>query len=156
VFFGPPDEEFAEALFLERGKGGPGGADPSVISAFLGLRNRNPCGMVTSNAQAIAMNRNNANKIEVPVLLVFPGEDDPIVSRDGEESEADNYGGSDVTSAWLDSGHFMMLEDCAPAFRRLTAHWINEHWGSGEKTSMPTVGSHECVTEVRHKGPERN
>jgi len=152
VFFGPPDDQFRNDLFLEdENATGPGGTDPSVIEAFLAVRNRNPCGHVTSNASVIRNDLNNLQDVEVPILLVYPGPDDPVISRSGEEAEAANYGSTDVTTAWLDSGHFMMLERCAPAFRLLTAHWIHERWGSGHPVSAPAVGSDECVTEVRVK-----
>ena len=145
VYFGPPDGQFRSDLFLERR------TDPAVIDAVIARRNRNPCGLVNSNGAAITMNRIRMSEVEVPALLVVPGPDDPVVSRDGEEGEAARYGGDDVTTAWLDSGHFMMLEQCAPAFRQLTAYWIHQRWGSGADVPMPAVGTDACVTEVRNK-----
>ena len=152
IFYGPPDEQFRGDLFLERERAtGHGGADPRVIDDVLALRNRNPCGMVLSTASAFLTDSNNMAKVTVPVLLVFPGPDDPVIDRRGQESEAANYGSNDVTTAWLDSGHFMMLEYCADDFVRLTAHWIHEHWAIGRAVPMPAVGPHACVTEVRVK-----
>jgi hypothetical protein len=155
VFFGPPDEQFRSDLFLEKENAtGPGGTDPHVIDEVLTLRNRNPCGHVLSNATVIRSDLNHLKDVTVPILLVYPGPDDPIISRDGQEAEAENYGSTDVTTAWLDTGHFPMLEYCAPDFRQLTANWINERWGSGHRVPPPAVGPDGCVTEVRVKGEE--
>jgi hypothetical protein len=148
IFFGPPDEQFRSDLFHEER------TDPAVIDAVIGLRNRNACGQLFSTATAIRMDLSRMSEIQFPVLLVFPGPDDPVISREGQEQEAANYSGSDdVTTAWLDSGHFMELEHCAPEFRALTAHWIHQRWGVGNDVALPTIGSSECVTEVRVKAP---
>jgi hypothetical protein len=142
VFFGPPDEQFRGDLFYEKR------ADPRVIESVLALRNTNPCGMVTTTFQAGVVNRRRMSEIKVPVLLVFPGPDDPVFTRDGQEQEAANYGSTDITTAWMDSGHFMELEECAPAFRQLTAHWIHQRWWVGQDVPPPAVGPGECVTET--------
>ena len=147
VFFGPPNEQFRSDLFYEKR------ADPAVIDAVLRLRNRNPCGHITSVNATIRMNLLRMPEIAIPVLLVYPGPDDPVFSREGQEQEAANYSGSDdVTTAWLDSGHFPELEGCAADFRALYAHWVHERWDVGVDLSAPTVGPEECVTEVRVKG----
>src|SRR5436309_2365130 len=81
---------------------------------------------------AINVDLSRMSEIKVPVLLVYPGPTDRDISRQGQEQEAGNYSGSaDVTTAWLDSGHFPELEGCAPAFRALSAHWLHERWRIG-------------------------
>ena len=149
ISFGPADEQFSSDLFYEKR------ADPAVIDAVLGLRNRNPCGHITSVNATIRMNLLRMSEIDVPILLVYPGPDDPVFTRDGQEQEAANYSGSDdVTTVWLDSGHFPELEGCAPDFRRLYAHWVHERWQVGMDVPAPTVAPGLCVTEVRVKEPQ--
>ena len=145
VYFGPPDDEFRTALFYSKR------ADRRVIDAVIALRNANPCAMVNNTFPAGVVDKARMSEIDVPVLLAFPGPEDPVISRDGQEQEAANYGSSDVTTAWMDSGHFMALERCAQAFRALTAKWIHERWGVGRDVTAPTIGEGECVTEVRSK-----
>ena len=147
IYFGPPNDEFKSDLFYEKR------ADPAVIDAVLRLRNRNPCGHITSVNATVRMNLLRMSEIELPILLVYPGPDDPVFTRDGQEQEAANYSGSDdVTTAWLDSGHFPELEGCAADFRALYAHWVHERWDVEMDVPAPAVGAHECVTEVRVKG----
>jgi hypothetical protein len=144
VYFGPRDEQFRTDLFYEKR------AETDVIDAVIALRNRNACGQVYSSAPTVRMNLSRMGEIDVPVLLVFPGPDDPVISRDGQEQEAANYSGSDdVTTAWMDSGHFMELEECAPDFRALYANWVHERWRIGKTIAARAVGPEECVTEVR-------
>lgn len=146
MWVGPPDEEFRTDLFSEKR------ADPNVIDAVIGLRNRNPCGHLQWVSAAIRRNLMSMKDVKIPALLVFPGPEDPVFSRSGQESEAANYGSTDVMTAWMDSGHFTELESCAPAFRALHARWVYERWGVGKNVASPAVGPSECVTEVRVKG----
>ena len=143
ILFGPPNDEFRQNFF-EASR-----ADPAVIDAVLGLRDRNPCGYVSSIVPAINTDLSRMSEITRPVLLVYPGPSDHDTSRSGQEQEAANYSGSsDVTTAWVDSGHFPELEACAPAFRALYARWLHERWHVGLNVQAPAVGPDECVTEV--------
>jgi hypothetical protein len=154
MLYGPPDEQFARDLFYEKR------ADPKVIEAVVARRRRNPCGHITTVAPVIRRNLTGVpglvpsiKDITVPVLLIFPGPDDPVIDRDGQASEAANFTGSDdVTTVWMDSGHFMELETCAPSFRAFTASWIHARWHVGRPDVAPRVGSEECVAEVRRAG----
>jgi hypothetical protein len=143
IYFGPADEEFQRNFFDSKR------ADPAVIDAVLRLRNRNPCGYVSSIVSAINTDLQRMSEIKVPVLLVFPGPADHDISRQGQEQEAANYSGSDdVTSAWLDSGHFPELEGCAASFRALYQRWMHQRWHAGADVPAPAVGPDQCVTEV--------
>jgi hypothetical protein len=146
LFVGPRNEEFRR-VFFHRAR-----SDPAVIEAVLRLRNRNPCGHITSTNATIRMDLARMRQIQIPILLVYPGPSDPDITRDGQEREAANYGTDDVTTAWLDSSHFPELEGCAPHLRTLYARWVHERWGAGIDVPAPAVGPHECVTEVRVKG----
>ncbi len=118
-----------------------------MIDAVIARRNANPCGVVNNVLPTAVANRERMSEIEVPALLVYPGPDDPVATKDGQRQEAANYGGTDVTTVWMDSGHFMELEECAPAFRALTALWIRQRFGVGDPVPAPAIGPNECVTE---------
>ena len=147
IFFGPRDDEFRRVLFH------PTRMHPSVADEVIRLRNRNPCGQLLSNVSGFRMNLTRMGEIDVPVLLVFPRADlDPVIDRGGQEAEAANYSGSDdVTTVWMDSGHFMELETCAPDFRALYANWVHDRWDVGKRVVAPTVAADGCITEIRLK-----
>ena len=145
VLFGPRDEQFRSDLFHEPR------SETAVVDAVVARRNRNACGLIQSNVAAIRTSLDRTETVKIPVLLVFPGPADPVITREGQEAEAANYGSDDVTSVWMDSAHFMELETCAADFRAVTARWIRERWGVGRHVAAPAVGARECVTEVRTK-----
>jgi pimeloyl-ACP methyl ester carboxylesterase len=115
-------EEFEDKLFVN--------ADPAVVTAALRLRNRNPCGMLTSTKHAIAVNQLRTPEIAVPVLVVF-GDDDTVVwNRAGMESQQDNFTGSDDVSTVFvpDAGHFPMFERTADLFRGALSRWLHSRF----------------------------
>jgi pimeloyl-ACP methyl ester carboxylesterase len=99
--------------------------DPSVFDAFLGRREPNPCGYMSTALAAIATDRLRVPDIHVPVLIAI-GADDKIFTHDGWEQQRGLYSGSrDVTAATIpDTGHYPMLERSVPRFRALVAGWL--------------------------------
>lgn len=116
-FFMERDDEYRADLFYD--------ADPAVVAAFGRLRERNPCGYMSSALPAIATDVARLREIHVPVLLAI-GANDKIFTQAGWEQERNWYSGSrDVTAVSLPgTGHYPMLERTAPRFRALVAAWL--------------------------------
>jgi hypothetical protein len=120
-YFTSSRQEFRQRLFYR--------ADPRVLDAAGGLRNRNPCGLIRSTPTGVWVDTIRASEITVPVLVVFGAEDTLVWSRDGERGQQADYPRShDRTTVFVPrAGHFPMLERSAPQFRNALASWLGRH-----------------------------
>jgi pimeloyl-ACP methyl ester carboxylesterase len=107
-------------------------SDPDVIAGAIASRQRNPCGLLPSNGETVALHTAGAStgsgglgEIRVPVMLAL-GARDPVFTHDGFFKQAAWFSGSDDVSAFLlpGTGHFEMLDRNAPQFRALVANWL--------------------------------
>jgi pimeloyl-ACP methyl ester carboxylesterase len=114
-------QEFREKLFFH--------PNPRVLDAATRLRNRNPCGMIRSAPTGVPVDRQRASEITVPVLIVFGDRDTLVWTRDGERQQEQVYSGSrDTTTTFIpNAGHFPMLDQGAPRFRRALSSWLGRH-----------------------------
>ncbi|MEA2125640.1 MAG: hypothetical protein QOI80_2422, partial [Solirubrobacteraceae bacterium] len=103
-------------------------AEPAVMDAQLALRHPDPCGDVNSLVPAIAVNKQRAGEIAVPVLLVY-GRADATLADGAPERQAQAYTGSgDVSSAFFDkTGHALVLERAGAAIEATVAAFLAGH-----------------------------
>jgi hypothetical protein len=103
-------------------------ADPAVVDAALALRQRDPCGDVSSLVPAIASSGVHSRDIAIPVGLVF-GLADANFQPGAGSDQAGRYGASrDVTTFFIaGAGHAMTLQRSAPEVRRDIAGWLQGH-----------------------------
>lgn len=120
VLFGPPDDEFRRDLIQDM--------EPAVADELVGRRERSPCGYIYPILPSRAVDKARMAEITVPVLLIYQ-EHDVVISRDGQNQQAANFSGSDdVTTVFLDTGHWMMFERTAPAFRQTMSDWLHARY----------------------------
>jgi len=104
--------------------------EPAVLDEALRVRNRNPCGDLSSTAVAALSGRltGNLGKITVPVLIIHET-DDVIYDDAAGPNHAKRFTGSDdVTLEILEgAGHFPMLERRRGEYQRLVADWLAAH-----------------------------
>ena len=102
-------------------------AEPAVVEAAVALRNRNPCGELSSLASAPNLNRVRVREITRPVLLIY-GRDDPAFSEAGVNEQKTNFSGNpDVTLLRIDNtGHAPMLERTAAELRAAVSAWLGD------------------------------
>ena len=128
-FHWPPSEQEVRDGVGER-------MDPAVLDAAVNMRNRNPCGDLTSAALLANHHENTPvlGQIEVPVLLMY-SDHDLIFTREGAEQQRAHFTGSDdLTFEMLDdAGHFPMLELRAAEHRALLSDWLHAR-GFGSKS----------------------
>jgi pimeloyl-ACP methyl ester carboxylesterase len=100
-------------------------ADPAVVDAFAGLRERDPCGPWGSAQLTQLADRLYLSTITVPVLLVFGRQDAIFPPPEGEQQKALYTGSHDVTFTYIENaGHMVMLQRTAPAFRSTVSSWL--------------------------------
>lgn len=89
------------------------------------LRERSPCGELTSSLTAGGTEPAQYEQITVPVLLLFARQDRVFPPPAGERHR-DMFGGSsDVTlHEFDDAGHTLFLQRKAPEFRRKLSDWL--------------------------------
>lgn len=105
--------------------------DPAVLEAALKLRNRNPCGDLTSAVAAAEYHANTTilGDIQVPVLLVYE-DHDVIYTTDGAEQQRALFTGTDDLT-WVmlkDAGHFPMLERRQNDYEQMLAGWLDSRF----------------------------
>lgn len=107
--------------------------DPRVVDALIAMRNRNPCGDLSSSFTASQLNgrpeTGRLGEIDVPVLLIYE-DDDVIFTREGAAQQANHFTGTDDLT-WVmleDAGHFAMLELRAGEYRALISDWLTARW----------------------------
>jgi pimeloyl-ACP methyl ester carboxylesterase len=107
--------------------------DPEVMNGALRLRNRNPCGDLTSSASGAASNANSGQlgEINVPVLLIYEDQD-IIYTQDGARQQQALFTGTDdLTWRMLENaGHFPMLEQRQDEYEALVSTWLHDRWGA--------------------------
>jgi pimeloyl-ACP methyl ester carboxylesterase len=117
------DQEFRTLLFYN--------TEQRVIEAADAQRNPNPCGVIRSNPPAILINnRAHVWQIEVPVLIVFGNNDTLVWTRQGEEEEERNFGGSpDKSTVFIpEAGHFPMFARTAQLFDATMSAWLSSRF----------------------------
>jgi alpha-beta hydrolase superfamily lysophospholipase len=117
AFYGSPESDWQRLAFAS--------AHPEVVAAATWLRNRDPCGDVSSLTPASAHNGARQGEIDVPVLLLW-GEADAVYEPGTGEQEATKFSGSDDVTyrSFAGAGHAMLLEPAAPAVQRAVAEWL--------------------------------
>ncbi|GAC1628578.1 MAG: hypothetical protein NVS9B10_18630 [Nevskia sp.] len=102
-------------------------ADPAVIDAAAAQRHRGPCGEPMSAVPALGIDLAMANRITVPVLLVYGDRDGFFANTTvaGQLQAALFTGSRDVRMEILpNTGNALTLERSAPAFRQLLSTWL--------------------------------
>ncbi|MDQ3936728.1 MAG: alpha/beta hydrolase, partial [Actinomycetota bacterium] len=100
-------------------------AEPAVVEDAKGMRERSPCGDLTSAVPGSAAEPANYREIKVPVLLVFARQDKVFPPPAGERHRDQFTGSDDVTLVEIDqAGHTLMLQRNAPEFRRHLSGWL--------------------------------
>jgi pimeloyl-ACP methyl ester carboxylesterase len=104
--------------------------DPAVLEAALKLRNRNPCGDLTSAVAAAEYHANTPRlgDIHVPVFLIYE-DHDIILTKEGAEQQPAHFTGTDdLTWVMLQgAGHFPMLERRQNDYERMLVGWLDGH-----------------------------
>lgn len=116
-------------------------ADPEVVDATANIRNRDPCGDITSYLAAVETNKANVAEIDVPTLVLTGGED-AIYPVPADEQAALLTGTDDVTAVTIpDTGHALTLHNTADEFQAATAQWLDDNGFGGQGPgTMPTGG----------------
>ena len=107
--------------------------DPAVVDAAVSMRNRNPCGDLSSSATVANYHEASGRlgDIEVPVLLVYSDHDLIFTTEGAEQQKAHFTGTDDLTWVMLrDAGHFPMLETRAREHRQVLLDWLGARFGS--------------------------
>ena len=106
-------------------------ADRAVVDATDRLRNVNPCGIVRSVPQTVALDvaESRMASVTAPVLVVFGDEDTLVWSRSAEEQQQNQFTSSkDKSTAFIpDAGHFPMFERSEARFRSVMDAWLDKH-----------------------------
>jgi len=107
-----------------------GRMDPAVLDASVPMRNRNPCGDLSSAATVSNYHEKSGRlgAIHVPVLLIY-SDDDLIFTQEGAEQQRAHFTGTDDLT-WVmleDAGHFPMLERRAADHRQELLDWLEDH-----------------------------
>ncbi|MCI0634588.1 MAG: alpha/beta hydrolase [Actinobacteria bacterium] len=101
--------------------------DPEVREAFKGLINRDACGFLQSVPLATFVNNLLVATIAAPVLLLFGDQD--LMSVEDAHLHGERFLSSKDVSVEIieDTGHAVMLERTAAAFRARLSRWLAEH-----------------------------
>jgi pimeloyl-ACP methyl ester carboxylesterase len=105
------------------------GADPRIVTEAVPLRHRDPCGDVSSFAEAIVLDHLFVPRIHLPVLLLY-GLSDALFAQTagGRDQRAEFSGSRDVALHYFAGcGHALNLEYCAPDVRRTVSSWLDQH-----------------------------
>ncbi|HEX8206388.1 MAG TPA: alpha/beta hydrolase [Solirubrobacteraceae bacterium] len=117
AYYGQTPEAWRPLLFAS--------AEPRVQEAATALRNRDPCGDVSTLTPATAHNAARQADIKLPVLLVFGGADAVYETGTGEKEAAAFTGSDDVSYHEVaGAGHALALEREAPQVRATVAEWL--------------------------------
>jgi pimeloyl-ACP methyl ester carboxylesterase len=113
----PTSADFESIMFNSAKKSVRDGADP--------LRNRDPCGDVTSIIAAILQQQSMVKRVKVPVLVIC-GRRDALFAGLGCSQQLARFTGSRSTSLELvkGAGHALTLEAQAATFRRKVSRWL--------------------------------
>jgi pimeloyl-ACP methyl ester carboxylesterase len=100
-------------------------AEPAVQRAFAVAYERDPCGIVGSAVEAVALtNHVLLPTVTVPVLVAF-GDHDIFPPGTPEAQRVAFAGTDDLTITTIArSGHTLMLQRTAPAVRALVSNWL--------------------------------
>lgn len=135
VFFGETQELFVMAHFFTDN------AQPEVVETTANIRNRDPCGDITSYMAAVDTNLAHLGEIDVPTLVLI-GEEDAIYPIQAEEQASLLTGVEDITAVNLAAtGHAVTLHETADEFQATTSQWLNENgFGGQQMGEMPKGG----------------
>lgn len=103
-------------------------AEPAIAERAAAMRNRDPCGEVSSLVPATASNTRYVGEIGVPVLLLY-GDRDAVYDQPaaGENQKGMFSGSPDVTLEFLpETGHALTLERSAPRLRAIASGWLGK------------------------------
>jgi pimeloyl-ACP methyl ester carboxylesterase len=119
-FYAERPDEYRADLFYN--------ADPAVFSAYLRLREPNPCGYEPTTLEAISVDLARLSEIHVPVFLAI-GAQDKIWTQQGWAQQRQHFTGSKdvVAIALANTGHYLMLERTAPRLRAIVSDWLVRH-----------------------------
>lgn len=107
-------------------------ADPRVVETTAALRNRDPCGDITSYQAAVAANLANLCRIQVPVLVLIGTKDAIYPTR--AEQQANLFTGSRDVTAVKATGHALALHYNRNRFSHHVSNWLTRHgFGSGHE-----------------------
>lgn len=113
----PNDDRYKADVFYD--------AEPTVMDALAGRRERNPCGDLESVPPAILGEEAITARVNAPVLLVFADHDAVFPPPAGERQREFFTGSRDVTLVTIPgAGHAVMLERQAPVFRSEVSRWL--------------------------------
>lgn len=122
VYFGAatPEQFIAAHFYLP-------GTEPTVAETTAQLRNRDPCGDITSYVDAVATNLINVSKIDVPVLVLIGGQDAIYPIRAIEQASL--LTGSDAITAVNipDTGHALTAHTSRDEFSSIVSSWLVAH-----------------------------
>jgi pimeloyl-ACP methyl ester carboxylesterase len=98
-------------------------ADPGVVEAFVARHERDPCDGTLATGST--MNTLLLSRVRVPVFLYYGLEDALWPAGTGERQRRLFTGSDDVMLfEAAGTGHMMMLERSAPAFRSAMSSWL--------------------------------
>ena len=113
-------------------------ADPTVVQTTASMRNRDPCGDITSYMAAVDTNLANIDQIDVPVLVATGGED-AIYPVPADKQASLLTGSDDVTAVTIPAtGHAVTLHRTADEFQAEVSQWLVDHDFGGRV--MPVGG----------------
>ena len=118
AFFGETTQDFRALLFRTAPRG--------VQRAAASRRGPTPCGDALSLSQLVSGSSSAAQKIEVPVLLLFGARD--VLMRDGSAASQSEAYGPDVTVTTKvvpGAASALVLEKSAPRTRAKVQRWLN-------------------------------
>ncbi len=99
-------------------------ADPTVVQTTASMRNRDPCGDITSYMAAVDTNLANIDQIDVPVLVATGGED-AIYPVPADKQASLLTGSDDVTAVTIPAtGHAVTLHRTADEFQAEVSQWL--------------------------------
>ncbi len=114
--FGSPQAKQVHDVFHD--------VDPAVVEATLRLINRDPCGLLYSVGQAIAVNNVFAQTYQFPVLVVC-GDHDLVTVQDCELHAQRFVLSGDVQYSTIpETGHVGHVERNAPVYRATMSDWL--------------------------------
>ena len=162
AFYGQTSEDFKALAFHD--------AEESVFARMASLRERDPCGDVSTLTPAVAFDGSRAGDVKVPVLLVM-GEQDKVFEPGTAEKQRDAYTGSDDVTLYKQprASHALTLEKTAPQMRAAVAAWFARRGfterpaaaGSPPQSSTPpapraqrkrrTTAAQRCRARARRK-----
>jgi pimeloyl-ACP methyl ester carboxylesterase len=121
AFFGQPSAADFEAIMFHS-------ASRAVRDAANQLRNRDPCGDISSIIPALLAQQGLIKTVKVPVLVIC-GRNDALYSSLGCAQQRERYTRSRSTRLELvkNAGHALTLESTASVFRKKVGAWLEKH-----------------------------